>query len=195
MKALIVYYSHSGNNESLAKELRLRFGCDIIKIEEQKRRTSLTILLDLIFKREPKIRDLDVYLNEYKTIIFIAPIWDSKIATPLVSYLKKEQGLINSYAFITVCGGREGQKQKITDQLYQLTYKKPIAVSELQVNELLPVEQKGQVKYVTSYRVKDEDFNIFKKQIQDFVNVVFSYSMDGEEKKSFEKYSVKSVSK
>lgn len=183
MKAIIVYYSYSGNNEALAKELRLRFGCDIIKIEERKRRTGLTILLDLLFKRESKILEPDVFLDEYKTVIFIAPIWDYKIATPLASYIKKEKEHINSYAFITVCGGRPGQKQKIIDQLYKLTSKNPIAVEEIQVNELLPPEQKGQVKFVTPYRIKDEDLGVFKKPIQGFVNTVFSYSMDHVEKK------------
>ena len=66
MKTVIVYYSFSGNNESLAKELRLRFGCDIIKIIEQKRRTGFTILLDLIFNRESKILEPDIFLDEYK---------------------------------------------------------------------------------------------------------------------------------
>lgn len=85
MKTIIVYYSYSGNNDSLAKELRLRFGCDIVKLEERKRRTGFTIFLDLLFKREPEIVDPNIYLDEYKTVIFIAPIWDSKIATPLAT--------------------------------------------------------------------------------------------------------------
>src|SRR6516162_2730160 len=114
METLIVYYSYSGNNESLAKELGERLGCDIVKLEELRKRSGLTIALDLLFKRESKIKDIDIHLKEYETIIFIGPIWDSKIATPLSSYLKKERENINSYAFITICGGRGEQKQKIT---------------------------------------------------------------------------------
>lgn len=172
MKAVIVYYSYSGNNVALAKELRLRFGCDIVKIEEKKKRTGFTIMLDLLFKREPKIHDTGILLKDYNPVIFIAPIWDAKIATPLRSYLRKERRNINNYAFITVCGGRPRQKEKITNELYQLTGKMPIVVSELSVNDLLADDLKNQVKFISAYRVKDEDLYAFRKPIQDFVTAV-----------------------
>ena len=176
MKAVIIYYSYSGNNESLAKELRLRLGCDIVKIQEIKRRSSLTIMLDLLFKREPKIQKLDLFLKNYKTVVFISPIWNSKIATPLSSYLKNEGRNINSYSFITLCGGRSGQREKITKQLFELTGKMPITVAELSVNDLLPADKRNQVKYVSAYRATEEDLHFFRKRIQDFVNVVSNRS-------------------
>ncbi|HCW07122.1 MAG TPA: hypothetical protein DGG95_07140, partial [Cytophagales bacterium] len=129
MKALIVYYSHSANNESLAHELKVRLGCDVVKIEEEKRRTGFTIFLDLLFRREPKIKKPEVFLNDYSMVIFIAPIWGSKIASPLTSYIKMENGNIKKYAFITICG-HEGQGKMIADELTQLTGRKPIIVTE-----------------------------------------------------------------
>src|ERR1041385_4208303 len=125
MKTAIIYYSYSGNNESLAKELRLRFGSDIIKIQEQKKRTGFTIMLDLAFGRDTKVLKPKIFLGDYDTVIFISPIWDAKIATPLKSFIKMEREHIRNYAFITLCGGREGQRQKITQQLEQLVGKKP----------------------------------------------------------------------
>jgi len=183
METVVVYYSYSGNNDFLAKEIGERFGCDIVQLEEQKKRSGLTIALDLLFKRDSKLKDPDVRLNDYETIIFIAPIWDAKIATPLSSYLKKERENINSYAFITVCGGRPDQKQKITDQLQRLIGKKAIAVTELAVNELLPPEKKNKIEYVTPYRIKDNDFDVFKTTIQNFVNTVFRYSVNHAEER------------
>jgi flavodoxin len=183
MKTVIVYYSYSGNNESLAKELRLRLGCDIVKIEEQRRRTGFTILLDLLFKREPQIKDPNIFFEDYKMIIFISPIWDAKIASPLSVYLKTKKVQIDNYAFITICGGREGQSEKIEEQLFQLVGKKPAIVTELSVNELLPDDQKNKVKFVTAYRINDGDFDLFKKPIQNFVNKVFSYAIEQQEKK------------
>lgn len=178
MKSAIIYYSHSGNNDLLAREMRLRFGSDLVKIEEQKRRTGFTILLDLAFGRETKVRKPKVFLGDYEMLIFIAPIWDAKIATPLKSFIKMEREHIRNYAFITVCGGRDGQKQKITEQLEQLAGKKPIAVSELEIKNILHPNLKGDTKWVASYRVKDEDFSTFEKPIGDFVNTVFSYSVE-----------------
>ena len=176
MKAIIVYYSHSANNEALAQELKVRLGCDLLKIEEQKKRTGFTILLDLIFKRDAKIKEPNVLLSDYHTVVFISPIWDAQIATPLKTFIKMEREQVKDYAFITVCGGREGQHEKITKQLTALTLKKPIIVTELVANDLLPFDQKNKIKYTTPYRVTEEDFKALKKQIQNFVNTIYEHT-------------------
>lgn len=123
MKTLIIYYSFSGNNEFLVQELQKRLGCDIQKIVELKKRTGFTILLDLIFKRNPKIRKSDFDLKQYDRFILAAPIWDGKIATPLKSFIEQEKDNFKEYSFITVCTGPEGQDKKITDELVQLIQK------------------------------------------------------------------------
>jgi len=178
MKAIIVYYSHSANNEALAHELKIRLGCDLVRIEEEKKRTGFTILLDLLLRRDPKIKKPNVFLSNYNTVVFIAPIWDSQIATPLKTFIKMEREHIKNYAFITVCSGREGQHEKITNQLTQLTLKKPIIVTELVVKDLLPSDQKNKIHYATTYRIKEEDFLDLKKQIQNFVNTVYEYASE-----------------
>jgi flavodoxin len=183
MKTIIVYYSYSGNNEALAKKLKSRFGCDIVKLEEKKKGTGMTIMLDLLFKREAKIQEPDVYLEDYKKVIFIAPIWDAKVATPLTAYLKKEKEKIRSYAFITLCGGRPGQTLKIVEQLRELIGKKPIAFMELEVNELLPSGKKNNVKFVSTYKLKDEDLDAFTSKIQDFENKLFGFTKGNLEKR------------
>ncbi len=184
MKSVIVYYSYSGNNESLAKELRLRFESDIVRIEEQKKRTIFNTVLDLILGRDAKIQNPDIFLDDYETIIFIAPIWDSKIATPLKSFIKMARDNIKNYAFITVCGGREGQKQKITEELTQLVGKRPITVVELEIRSVLPPSQENDIKSIGSYRITDNDFCAFKKPIQNFVNTVFSYTIKRAERRA-----------
>ena len=55
MNTLIVFYSHSGNNERLAFELKARIGCDIHRISEVKKRNNVSILLDFLFKRKSKL--------------------------------------------------------------------------------------------------------------------------------------------
>ena len=59
-----------------------------------------------------------------------------------------------------------------------LNAQKPIIVTELVVNDLLPTGQKNKIQYTTPYRVKEEDFQILKKQIQDFVNTVYEYTSE-----------------
>jgi flavodoxin len=178
MKAIIVYYSHSSNNEALAHELKHRLGCDLLKIEEEKQRTGFTILLDLLFRRDAKLKKTNVSLGDYKTVVFISPIWDAQIATPLKTFIKAEREHIKNYAFITACGGREGQHEKITTQLTQLAMKKPIIVTEIVVSNLSPDNQKNLAKYLSQPQIKEEDFQVVKKEIQHFVNTVYEYTFE-----------------
>jgi flavodoxin len=177
MKAIIVYYSHSSNNEALAHELKHRLGCDILRIEEEKKRTGFTILLDLVFRRDAKIKKPDVFLSDYNTVVFISPIWDAQIATPLKTFIKMEREQIKNYAFITVCGGREGQKKKITDQLTQLISKKPIIVTELVVKDVQPGRH-SEIENFTHPQIKETDLQNVKNEIQNFVNTVYKYSSE-----------------
>ena len=178
MKAIIVYYSHSSNNEALAHELKHRLGCDLLKIEEEKQRTGFTILLDLLFRRDPKIKKPNVFLSDYNTVVFISPIWDAKIATPLRTYIKMVREQIKNYAFITVCSGREGQHEKIIKQLEQLTLKKPIIVTQLVVSNLLPDQQRNLTYYLLHPQIKEKNFQMVKKEIQHFVNTVYEYTSE-----------------
>jgi hypothetical protein len=177
MKAIIVYYSHSTNNEALTHELKLRLGCDLLKIEEETRRTGFTIFLDLVFRRDAKIKKPNVFLSDYTTVVFIAPIWDSKIATPLRTFIKMEREHIKNYAFITVCNGREGQLEKITNQLTHLVLKKPLIVTELVVKSL-NTDEKKKIVDLTPYHVKEKDFQNVKKEIQHFVHTVYEYTSE-----------------
>jgi flavodoxin len=172
MKTLIIYYSFSGNNEFLARELQKRLDCDIQKIVELKKRKSLDILLDLIFKRKTKIEKSDFDLQQYDRAILIAPIWAGKIATPLRSFIDLEKDSLKEYSFITVCSGPDDQDQRITDELLQLTQKQPKTVMQLKINDLLPPERKDKVKYATPYRVNQRVLLAFEMEIVQFLQSI-----------------------
>jgi flavodoxin len=172
MKTLIIYYSFSGNNEFLARELQKRLDCDIQKIVELKKRNAFDILLDLIFKRKPKIEKSDFDLQQYDQAILIAPIWAGKIATPLRSFIDLEKGNLKEYSFITVCTGPDGQDEKITDELVRLTQKEPKTVIQLKNNDLLPPERKDKVKYATPYRINQRVLLAFEIEIAQFLQAL-----------------------
>lgn len=178
MKTLIVYYSHTFNNEKLAYQLQKILKCDLLKIEELKKRTGFTILMDLIFNRKPSIKVYPYYLKDYDHIIFIAPIWAGKIATPLQTFLLNEKANIHEYSFITLCGGSGGgQHDKIQRELATLMGKEPLKVTELWINDLLPPGQKDTIKYTSGYRIPDDDFKIFESQIQHFLDDVLVHEV------------------
>ncbi len=169
MKTLIVYYSFTQNNSVLAKYFQGKLGCDMLRIEEAKKRTGLTILLDLLFNRKPKIREHNFTLNRYDHFILIAPIWAGKIASPLKTFLLQAGDAIHNYSFITVCSGRTGQREKIATQLEELLDIKPEMVTELWVNDLLPEDKKNTIKYSSSYRIQQKDLEFFEEKINRFL--------------------------
>lgn len=170
MKTLVVYYSFTHNNELLAKAIQKRLNCDIHKIEEVKRRTGLTILLDLILNRSPRIKPHPYSISSYEQCIFIAPVWAGKIASPLKTFLLQEKYHINRYSFITVCGGAPHQKEKLIKGLIKLLEQEPGQVQELWINDLLPEEKKDTIKYTSGYRIQSKDLEKFARKIDEFVS-------------------------
>jgi flavodoxin len=169
MKTLIVYYSHSANNAALAEEIQRRLDCAIYRIEEKNKRTRFTILLDRIFNRTPALKEHPIRMDQYARFIFVAPVWTSGIATPLKTFLLQEQEHINLYSFITVCGGRPGQLEKITEELTRYIGQEPEKVSELWLSDLIPEEKKDDVKYMMDYKLSPQDFEHFAVQLDEFV--------------------------
>ncbi|HEY9045521.1 MAG TPA: hypothetical protein VIN08_06475 [Ohtaekwangia sp.] len=169
MKTLMVYYSFTHNNEVLAQELQKQLGCDILKIEDLKKRNGFSIFLDILFSRRPAIKYSPVSLTAYDRFIFIAPIWAGKIATPLKTFLINERTKIKHYSFITICGGREGQRDKITLELSAALRAMPDAVTELWINNLLQEDQKNSIKYTSSYQLTSGDLVRFQNSIQEFI--------------------------
>lgn len=171
MKKIIIYYSFTGNNESLYRELQRRLNCEAFRILEPKRRTWLTILLDMLFDRRPRIELFPVDLRKYDMVILMSPVWNAHIANPMKSFLDKEKDHLKEYAFLTVCGGRQGQKEKLLQELKLLTGKTPAAVAELEIGKL-PVEEGKQPKNGSMYRIQAQDLDTWAPEISGFLKVL-----------------------
>jgi len=167
MKTLIAYFSFSGNNEILAKELQNIVPADLYQIREMKKRTGISILLDVLFKRVPEIEKPDIAINQYDHVILAAPVWAGRIANPVKSFLKLEKDNIRDYSFISMCGN--GGNKHLGEELISLSGKTPSSIMELPVNDLLPVMKKDKVKYSSSYRIKRQDLITFKHAIEKFL--------------------------
>lgn len=172
MKTIIVYYSFTGNNAALAEQLRRRLDCDMLRVTEIGRRNKFTIMLDLLFSRRPRIAKLERDLGQYDRLILMAPIWAAKIAMPMAGLIAAEKDRLPAYAFITVCSGADGQIEKIEAELTRLSGKKPVALAQLGIRDLLPAQQKDKIRSLTNYRLKNEDFATFDSEIERFVQRV-----------------------
>lgn len=172
MKTLITYFSFSGNNEMLAKEVQKRMSCDMLQILETKKRKGFTILMDILFNRTPDIQHYDKNVKGYDHVVCVGPIWAGKIATPLKSFLRIEKNNIRRYSFISACSGSPGQREKIEKELTRTTQQQPAIVTELWINDLLPADQKNKIKYVTPYRLQPKDLVVFEAKIEKHIRAI-----------------------
>lgn len=171
MNSLIVYYSYTGNNRLLAQHLARTLECDLCPLVEVKKRTKIGLFLDIALKRLPLVKNLDRNLAHYENIIFVAPLWASKIASPMRTLLMKERDSILRYSFVTLCGGYEieGQKEKVIDDLTRLVGRAPTSVYELRISDLFPPEKKRKIRFISRYHANQEDLSIYSPQIHDLV--------------------------
>jgi hypothetical protein len=174
MKTLIVYYSFSQNNEKLANRLRLQLECSIARIETKRKHTGLSIFLDIFFKRKPALKPLAVDLRNYEHIIFVAPVWAGKIATPIKSFLIDQQKYIRSYSLITLCGGGSpNQRDNIGQELFGVIGTPPVVVTELWMAD---IAKETKAKSVTGLKIEETQLDRFEGKINEFVQSIDALS-------------------
>ena len=86
---LVVYYSKTGNTETVAKAVVEKLGCDFDKIEFDEKGKTISSTKDP---------------SAYERVILMAPIWAFSLADPMKLYLKEHSGIKN-YSLIVTCGG------------------------------------------------------------------------------------------
>ena len=168
MKNLIVYYSLTNNNETLAKLLQARLGCEMLRIETLRKKNTFSIALDVIFGRKPAIRTYNISIMNYDHVIIVGPVWMGKIAAPLRTFLSEEKDSIHRYSFISVCGGIAVQKEKIEKELESIVGKPSQIVLELWVSEIMNSNVTKDSKNVSAYKITSTDLEKFKTRIDEF---------------------------
>lgn len=150
MRILIVVYSFTGNNRLLAWHLAERLDAEVIEVVEPRKRTSFTILLDLAFGRAGKVLPLRVDPAEYDHLLFLAPVWDRHIATPMRAAMRQLAPQIDNYSVVTLCGGSRPLQSETLEreattavgrppaQLKQVWVEKQRAVTEADLEQLKP---------------------------------------------------------
>ena len=123
----------------------------------------------MLFKKLPEIYEIINKIDTYENIIMISPIWSGVIATPLITFINTYKKDIQNYAVITVCGGASGNNLRLEEYLIRKTGKKPKALTQLFINNLLPIEKKNKLKHTSSYRIDQNDIDVFEEGINEFI--------------------------
>lgn len=163
MSALVLYYSHSGNNRLFAGRIAERTGARLAEVRARGWRTFLSIVRDMSKDRRPPIAPLDADPGDFERVLLVAPVWDMQVAKPMVTALEAVGDRIGRYAFASLCGYvREGQTAALSDELTARLGHPPEAVLEAFVGELVPESQRGNPLRVSRRRVTAGELDRFE---------------------------------
>lgn len=167
MRILVLYYSHSGNNRRFARRLARRIGADAEEVVPKGWRTFLSVMRDMSKDRRPRIRPLRSDPRDYDHTILVGPVWDMRVARPLVTAIEVLRDRIGPYSFASLCGDvRDGQPEALRAELTNLVGHAPQRVTELFVGELLPERQRRNVLKVSGHKVTERDLDRYHARIE-----------------------------
>lgn len=135
MRALIIYFSRSGNTEKIGKELASKIDADIEQIKDKKKRRGIIGWIksgrDSIKKRTTSIEKLKHKPQKYDIVIIGTPVWAGDVPPATRTLLKKYHRKIDNVAFFSTSKSGE------TDKMYS-TMAKTVdvdAISTLSITE------------------------------------------------------------
>lgn len=111
MKALVVFYSRTGNTEKIADEIAKKLKADADEIDSEDYSGVfgyISGILQVIFKRKPEI-DFSKDPLKYDLIIIGSPIWGGTFTPPIRSYITQNKEILmkKKIAFFCSSGGGE----------------------------------------------------------------------------------------
>lgn len=110
MQSLVTYYSRSNITKRLAEDIAGKLNCDI---EEIKPKVNYEGKLgyahgakDCATGKIVELESLKYNPQDYDVVYIGAPVWAGKVANPVISYLKQNEGKFNNVKFFLTAGSR-----------------------------------------------------------------------------------------
>lgn len=116
MKALIVYYSMSGNTEYAAGRMAERLGADLLRLEPVKEypdsgfRKFFWGGKSAVMAEKPALKPYRFEADGYDTVIFGFPVWAGNIAPPIRTFISENEMKASKYAAFACQSGSGAEK-------------------------------------------------------------------------------------
>lgn len=109
MKSLVAYYSRTNITKKLAEDIARQTNADIEEIEPKKVNYQGKLGYvrggkDAMSAKIIELKDLKYDPSEYDMVYLGAPVWASRAANPLISYLKQNEGKFDNVKFFMTAG-------------------------------------------------------------------------------------------
>lgn len=163
MKALVVYYSKSGNNAYLAQKIASSINADIEKITPIINAFPLVMILSML-KAGTGIRKCKNDISQYDKVILCGPIWAGFLCSALLDFIKRYRKSIKKLYFATSCGSDETQKDsrfgyvRVFKQVQDAAGEKCIHCEAFPVVYTLPEDKRKDESAALKIKLSDENF-------------------------------------
>ncbi|HOX07876.1 MAG TPA: flavodoxin [Planctomycetota bacterium] len=138
MRALVVFYSRTGNTRKVAQALARELGAEAEKINEPETRGGLLGYLlagrDAALKRLTPIEPLAFDPAAYDLVVLGTPVWAWTMASPVRTFLTEQAAKLKGVAFFCTQGGSGAERA--FRQMEELAGRKPVATLALLEKEL-----------------------------------------------------------
>jgi flavodoxin len=138
MKSLVVFYSRSGATGKVAARIAQTLGCEIEEIFPKRKYAGpigfIRAALEATRKKLPEISELKNDIGGYDLLILGTPMWSGSVASPMRSYIERQDGRFKKVAFFLTKGGASGTR--IFKEMERLCEKTPLATLELRTGEI-----------------------------------------------------------
>lgn len=149
MKALVVYFSRTGNCRKTGTEIASQLGCDMEEIKDTKKYDGAIGYMragrDAMQKRLTKIRLMHNDPKNYDIVIVGTPIWGWTMTPAVRTFLSENSGAFKKTAFYCTMGS--SGDEKAFAQMAEESRRKPIATMALRDKEIAEGKIPSAVKH------------------------------------------------
>ena len=139
MKSLVAYYSRTNITKKLAQDIAQKTGSDIEeivpKVNYQGKIGYARGGKHAMSEKIIDLEDLKYDPHDYDVVYIGSPVWAGKAATPVVSYLKQNEGRFKSVRFFMTAGSRGFESSFEQMEKFSIKPDKTLAIKTKQVKK------------------------------------------------------------
>jgi len=134
VKALVVYYSRTGNTKSIAEQVAAALGAEVEELKDRKNRHGPIGYMrsgwDAVRKNHADLGPITRNSADYDLVVLSGPVWASAICTPTRTYANNQKDSFKKVAFLCTAGDTRFA-QKGCNALGEVTGRTPVATLAL----------------------------------------------------------------
>lgn len=140
MKALVVYYSRTGNTRKAGEDIARELGCDVEEIVDTVNRAGPIGFImagkQASSKGLTKLKPFTKDLSQYDLVVIGTPVWAATMSSPVRTFIVENKDKLKNVAFFITLGGT-GEASTLQG-MEEACGKKPMATLTILTRDIKP---------------------------------------------------------